>query len=84
MPERTGQSEPASALLTSSDVLTLACACYGAILPLPLSRLDAIPGQEHLRPSSKRSALARRARRGEWSGRGFVVALTLGCGRLCS
>jgi hypothetical protein len=26
-----------------------ACACCGAILPAPLSRLDAIPGQEHLR-----------------------------------
>lgn len=48
-PERTGQSEPASAPLTPSDVLTQACACCGAILPAPLSRLDAIPGQEHLR-----------------------------------
>ena len=48
-PERTGQSEPASAPLTPSDVLRQACACCGAILPAPLSRLDAIPGQEHLR-----------------------------------
>jgi len=30
-------------------VLQQACACCGAILPAPLSRLDAIPGQEHLR-----------------------------------
>jgi len=30
-------------------VLTQACACCGAILPAPLSRLDSIPGQEHLR-----------------------------------
>ena len=35
--------------MTPSDVLTQACACCGAILPAPLSRLDAIPGQEHLR-----------------------------------
>jgi hypothetical protein len=48
-PESTGQSEPASALVTPPDVLTQACACCGAILPAPLSRLDAIPGQEHLR-----------------------------------
>jgi hypothetical protein len=48
-PERTGQSEPASALITPSDVLSQACACCGAILPAPISRLDAISGQEHLR-----------------------------------
>ncbi len=30
-------------------MLSQACACCGAILPAPLSRLDAIPGQEHLR-----------------------------------
>src|SRR4051812_36824934 len=48
-PERTGQSEPASAPVTSPDVLMQSCACCGAILPAPLSRLDAIPGQEHLR-----------------------------------
>ena len=48
-PERTGQSEPALAPVTPSDVLTQACACCGAILPAPLSRLDTIPGQEHLR-----------------------------------
>src|SRR4051794_40172157 len=49
MAARTGQSEPASARITPSDVLTQACACCGAILLAPLSRLDAIPGQEHLR-----------------------------------
>ena len=49
VPESTGQSEPASALITPPDVLRQACACCGAILPAPLSRLDAIPGQEHLR-----------------------------------
>src|SRR6185369_10260609 len=49
MAERTGQSEPASALITPSDVLRQACAWCGAILPAPLLRLDAIPGQEHLR-----------------------------------
>jgi len=48
-PERIGQSEPVSAPMTPSDVLTQACACCGAILPAPLSRLDAIPSQEHLR-----------------------------------
>jgi predicted ATPase with chaperone activity len=30
-------------------VLTQSCACCGAILPKPLNRLDAIPGQGHLR-----------------------------------
>ena len=49
MSERTGQSEPASALIIPPDVLSQACACCGAILPASLSRLDAIPGQEHLR-----------------------------------
>ena len=48
-PERADQSEPASAPVTPSDVLSQACACCGAILPSPLSRLDDIPGQEHLR-----------------------------------
>jgi hypothetical protein len=49
MAERTGQSEPSSALITPPDVLRQACACCGAILPAQLLRLDAIPGQEHLR-----------------------------------
>src|SRR6188474_2318294 len=49
MPERTGQSEPASVPIIPPDVLRQACACCGAILSAPLSRLDAIPGQEHLR-----------------------------------
>jgi predicted ATPase with chaperone activity len=48
-PDSIRQSEPASEPLTPSDVLTQACACCGAILPAPLSRLDAIPAQEHLR-----------------------------------
>jgi hypothetical protein len=48
-PDMTNLPDPASAPLTPSDVLTQACACCGAILPSPLSRLDAIPGQEHLR-----------------------------------
>jgi predicted ATPase with chaperone activity len=49
VPERTGQSEPTAAHITPPDVLQQACACCGAILPAPLLRLDAIPGQEHLR-----------------------------------
>ena len=49
MSERTGQSEPSSVPITPPDVLRQACACCGAILPAPLLRLDAIPGQEHLR-----------------------------------
>ena len=48
MSERTGQSAPASAFITPSDVLRPACACCGAILPAPRLRLDAIPAQEHL------------------------------------
>jgi predicted ATPase with chaperone activity len=48
-PDTTHLPDPASAQVTPSDVLTQACACCGAILPAPLSRLDAIPGQEHLR-----------------------------------
>jgi predicted ATPase with chaperone activity len=48
-PDTTDHPDPGTAPVTPSDVLTQACACCGAILPAPLSRLDAIPGQEHLR-----------------------------------
>src|SRR3954464_13329126 len=48
-PDTTELPDPGAAPVTSSDVLQQACACCGAILPAPLSRLDAIPGQEHLR-----------------------------------
>ena len=40
---------PQPAPETPPEVLSQSCACCGAILPAPLSRLDAIPGQEHLR-----------------------------------
>src|SRR5512138_475732 len=46
-PEPTDRVQPAPE--TPSEVLSQSCACCGAILPAPLSRLDAIPGQEHLR-----------------------------------
>src|SRR5512144_3102456 len=48
-PDTTEHSDPVAVPVTPSDVLTQACACCGAILPAPLNRLDAIPGQEHLR-----------------------------------
>ena len=48
-PDATEHPDPGAAPLPPSDVLSQACACCGAILPAPLSRLDAIPGQEHLR-----------------------------------
>jgi hypothetical protein len=44
-----GTPDLAALPVTPPDVLSQACACCGAILPLPLNRLDAIPGQEHLR-----------------------------------
>jgi hypothetical protein len=49
IPNPTALPDPSGAPVTSPDVLSQACACCGAILPAPLSRLDAIPGQEHLR-----------------------------------
>jgi predicted ATPase with chaperone activity len=48
-PDAAPLPDSASVPLTPSDVLTQACACCGAILPAPITRLDAIPGQEHLR-----------------------------------
>jgi predicted ATPase with chaperone activity len=48
-PDTTEHPDPGAVPVTPSDVLTQACACCGAILPAPLLRLDAIPGQEHLR-----------------------------------
>src|SRR5262249_12532171 len=48
-PATTEQVAPASTPITPAETLRQTCACCGAILPLPLSRLDAIPGQEHLR-----------------------------------
>jgi hypothetical protein len=47
-PDTTDLPDPSAALVTPPDVLQQLCACCGAILPAPLSRLDAIPGQEHL------------------------------------
>jgi predicted ATPase with chaperone activity len=48
-PDTTEHPDPGAVPVTPSDVLTQVCACCGAILPSPLSRLNAIPGQEHLR-----------------------------------
>ena len=48
-PDTTDHPEPGATPVTPADVLTQSCACCGAILPAPISRLDAIPGQEHLR-----------------------------------
>ena len=68
----------ASAPLTPSDVLMQACACCGAILPAPLSRLDAIPGQEHLRRAVSHrwfaSELLRRLEGGNGNGAGVLPA----------
>ena len=35
--------------ITPAEASHQTCSCCGAMLPLPLSRLEAIPGQEHLR-----------------------------------
>ena len=48
-PDTTEHPDPGAVPVTPSDVMRQECACCGAILPAPLSRLDAIPGQEHLR-----------------------------------
>jgi len=48
-PDTSDLPDPGAAPVTPSDVLPQACACCGTIVPAPLSRLDAIPGQEHLR-----------------------------------
>ena len=49
LPDAAGVPDPGAAPVSPHDVLTQSCACCSAILPAPLSRLDAIPGQEHLR-----------------------------------
>jgi hypothetical protein len=48
-PDTTEHPDPGAVPVTPSDVLRQECACCGAILPAPRLRLDAIPGQEHLR-----------------------------------
>ena len=48
-PDSADRPNPGTAPVTPFDVLTQACACCGAILPVPLLRLDAIPGQEKMR-----------------------------------
>ena len=48
-PDTSDLPDPGAAPVTPSDVLPQACACCDTIVPAPLSRLDAIPGQEHLR-----------------------------------
>jgi predicted ATPase with chaperone activity len=48
-PAITSASDPASTPITPAEASHQTCTCCGAVLPLPLSRLDAIPGQEHLR-----------------------------------
>ncbi|HJZ50529.1 MAG TPA: hypothetical protein VKE41_25330 [Roseiflexaceae bacterium] len=48
-PATTDQPASPSTPITPAEALRQTCPCCGAILPLPLSRLDAIPGQEHLR-----------------------------------
>jgi hypothetical protein len=45
----TNPPDPTSTPITPAEALSQTCACCGAILPLPLSRLDAIAGQEQLR-----------------------------------
>jgi predicted ATPase with chaperone activity len=49
MPATTEHVAPVSTPITPAETVTRTCACCGAILPVPLNRLDAIPGQEHLR-----------------------------------
>jgi hypothetical protein len=48
-PATTNQPDLASTPITPAEALRQACTYCGAVLPLPLLRLDAIPGQEHLR-----------------------------------
>jgi predicted ATPase with chaperone activity len=48
-PDMTDRPEGGAVPVTPSDVLMQSCACCGAILPAPLLRLDAIPGQEKMR-----------------------------------
>jgi predicted ATPase with chaperone activity len=52
-PSTATSAEPTAPVLpepmTPAHVKEQTCTCCGAILPMPLSRLDAIPGQEQLR-----------------------------------
>jgi predicted ATPase with chaperone activity len=48
-PATTNPPDPAAPPITPAEASHQTCTCCGAVLPLPLSRLDAIPGQEHLR-----------------------------------
>ena len=49
VPEAANVSEPAPVPVTPDDLISASCPQCGALLPRMLSRLDAIPGQEHLR-----------------------------------
>jgi predicted ATPase with chaperone activity len=49
VPEATNVPEPAPVPVTPDDLISASCPQCGALLPRMLSRLDAIPGQEHLR-----------------------------------
>jgi predicted ATPase with chaperone activity len=47
-PEQISQADLTAAPITPSEISEQSCPQCGALLPQPLSRLDAIPGQEHL------------------------------------
>jgi predicted ATPase with chaperone activity len=49
VPEAANIPEPAPVPVTPEDLISASCPQCGALLPRILSRLDAIPGQEHLR-----------------------------------
>jgi predicted ATPase with chaperone activity len=49
LPEAANVPEPALVPVTPDDLIRASCPQCGALLPRMLSRLDAIPGQEHLR-----------------------------------
>jgi predicted ATPase with chaperone activity len=49
VPDTTSAPEPAPVPVTPDDLISASCPQCGALLPRMLSRLDAIPGQEHLR-----------------------------------
>jgi predicted ATPase with chaperone activity len=49
VPDTTSVPEPAPVPVTPDDLVSASCPQCGALLPRMLSRLDAIPGQEHLR-----------------------------------
>jgi predicted ATPase with chaperone activity len=49
VPEAANVPEPTPLPVTPNDLISASCPQCGALLPRMLSRLDAIPGQEHLR-----------------------------------